>query len=82
VTACIQSVLMGCAVLCHAVCLFTLCRLIHYINLDGRVNVFYSTPAQYVEAKASYDNVSWPVKTDDFFPYADCPHCYWTGNSS
>lgn len=23
--------------------------------------------------------VNWTVKTDDFFPYADCPHCYWTG---
>lgn len=58
------------------------CRLIHYVNLDGRVNVLYSTPAQYVEAKASYGNVSLPVKTDDFFPYADCPHCYWTGSIS
>lgn len=55
------------------------CRLIHYVNQDGRVNVFYSTPAAYVDAKASYADVAWPVKTDDFFPYADCPHCYWTG---
>lgn len=56
-------------------------RLIHYVNLDGRVNVFYSTPAAYVAAKAAYpaSDVAWPVKTDDFFPYADCPHCYWTG---
>ena len=23
--------------------------------------------------------INWTVKTDDFFPYADCPHCYWTG---
>jgi hypothetical protein len=22
---------------------------------------------------------SWSVKSDDFFPYADCNHCYWTG---
>jgi len=49
------------------------------VNKDGRVNVMYSTPAAYVEAKASYADVAWPVKTDDFFPYADCPHCYWTG---
>lgn len=21
----------------------------------------------------------WSVKTDDFFPYSDCPHCFWTG---
>ena len=23
--------------------------------------------------------MTWEVKTDDFFPYADCPWCYWTG---
>lgn len=23
--------------------------------------------------------VSWPVRRDDFFPYADCAHCYWAG---
>eukprot|EP01124_Arcella_intermedia_P030595 TRINITY_DN6729_c0_g1_i1.p1 TRINITY_DN6729_c0_g1~~TRINITY_DN6729_c0_g1_i1.p1 ORF type:complete len:980 (+),score=171.65 TRINITY_DN6729_c0_g1_i1:417-2942(+) len=53
-------------------------KLIDYVNKDGRVNVFYSTPSAYVKAKMSY-NTSWAVKTDDFFPYADCPHCYWTG---
>ncbi|KAK9842267.1 hypothetical protein WJX81_003590 [Elliptochloris bilobata] len=53
-------------------------KLIHHANLDGRVNVFYSTPAAYTAAKHAY-NVSWPLKTDDFFPYADCPTCYWTG---
>lgn len=42
------------------------------------MNVFYSTPAAYTAAKHAY-NVSWPLKTDDFFPYADCPTCYWTG---
>lgn len=55
-------------------------KLIHYINEAGEFNIFYSTPAEYVAAKMSYDDsVTWPVKTDDFFPYADCPHCYWTG---
>ena len=19
------------------------------------------------------------LQKDDFFPYSDCPHCYWTG---
>ncbi len=23
--------------------------------------------------------VKWSVKRDDFFPYSDCPHCFWTG---
>lgn len=53
-------------------------KLIHYANKDGRLNLFYSTPARYVAAKHSYRQ-RWPLKTDDFFPYADCPHCYWTG---
>lgn len=54
-------------------------KLLHYVNLDGRVNVLYSTPEAYVAAKHKY-NVTWPVKADDdFFPYADCPHCYWAG---
>ena len=40
--------------------------------------MFYSTPAAYTAAKHAY-NVSWPLKTDDFFPYSDCPTCFWTG---
>lgn len=25
---------------------------------------------------------AWRLKTDDFLPYADWPHCYWTGEST
>lgn len=53
-------------------------KLIHYANQDGRLNVFYSTPAAYTAAKHSY-NHSWPLKTDDYFPYADNEWSYWTG---
>ncbi|KAK9903926.1 hypothetical protein WJX75_000663 [Coccomyxa subellipsoidea] len=53
-------------------------KLIHYANKEGRINVFYSTPAAYTAAKHSY-NQSWALKTDDFFPYADNPYSYWTG---
>lgn len=56
-------------------------KLIHYANLDGRVNAFYSTPAAYTDAKHAYD-AAWPLKTDDFFPYADCMTCYWTGDGA
>ena len=35
-------------------------------------------PHSYVAAKHSYDE-AWPLKTDDFFPYADAAHSYWTG---
>jgi hypothetical protein len=25
------------------------------------------------------NGVAWTVKQDDFFPYSDCPDCFWTG---
>ncbi|XP_050232389.1 probable alpha-mannosidase At5g13980 [Mercurialis annua] len=53
-------------------------KLIHYVNMDGRVNALYSTPSIYTDAKHA-TNVSWPAKTDDFFPYADRANAYWTG---
>ncbi|KAK2656984.1 hypothetical protein Ddye_010036 [Dipteronia dyeriana] len=53
-------------------------KLIHYVNKDGRVNAFYSTPSIYTDAKNAA-NISWPLKTDDFFPYADGANAYWTG---
>jgi len=53
-------------------------KLIHYVNKDGRVNAFYSNPDVYVAAKAK-EGLSWPLKTDDFFPYADGAHQFWTG---
>ncbi|KAH9627166.1 hypothetical protein KSS87_018406 [Heliosperma pusillum] len=53
-------------------------KLIHYVNLDGRINALYSTPSVYTDAKHAA-NETWPVKTDDFFPYADRANAYWTG---
>ncbi|KAK9678088.1 hypothetical protein RND81_11G187100 [Saponaria officinalis] len=53
-------------------------KLIHYVNLDGRVNALYSTPSVYTDAKHATQEL-WPVKTDDFFPYADRANAYWTG---
>lgn len=47
-------------------------------NQYYNVNVFYSNPSQYL--KSVYDlNTTFPVKTDDFFPYADQTNAYWTG---
>lgn len=54
--------------------------LFEYINThtEFKVNAFYSTPSQYL--KTVYNNhKTYPIKTDDFFPYADHPHAYWTG---
>ncbi|GMN57390.1 hypothetical protein TIFTF001_026498 [Ficus carica] len=53
-------------------------KFIHYVNQDGRVNALYSTPSIYTDAKHATDQ-KWPLKTDDFFPYADKPNAYWTG---
>ncbi|KAL2520356.1 Glycosyl hydrolase family 38 protein [Forsythia ovata] len=53
-------------------------KLIHYVNKDGRVNALYSTPSIYTDAKRAASK-SWPLKTDDYFPYADSANAYWTG---
>ncbi|XVF16105.1 hypothetical protein REPUB_Repub10bG0002600 [Reevesia pubescens] len=53
-------------------------KLIHYVNKDGRVNALYSTPSIYTDAKYAMSK-SWPLKTDDYFPYADRANAYWTG---
>ncbi|KAL8240385.1 hypothetical protein R6Q59_013740 [Mikania micrantha] len=53
-------------------------KLIHYVNKDGRVNALYSSPSVYADAKFA-SNISWPLKTDDYFPYADGGNSYWTG---
>uniref|UniRef100_A0A8D0BFU9 Alpha-mannosidase n=1 Tax=Salvator merianae TaxID=96440 RepID=A0A8D0BFU9_SALMN len=57
-------------------------KLIKHVNaqqLSGsRVNVLYSTPSCYLW-ELNKANLSWSVKYDDFFPYADGPHQFWTG---
>uniref|UniRef100_T1IVT5 Alpha-mannosidase n=1 Tax=Strigamia maritima TaxID=126957 RepID=T1IVT5_STRMM len=58
-------------------------KLIKYVNqYDGkefkRINLFYSTPSCYLKSLNDAD-ITWPTKTDDFFPYASDPHAYWTG---
>ena len=40
--------------------------------------MFYSTPSRYLDA-VHQTGLSWSVKEDDFFPYADQPYAYWTG---
>jgi hypothetical protein len=55
-------------------------RMIEYMNKHYGDQFFlkYSTPSEYVDAIAA-KNVTWPVKYDDMFPYADNPDSYWTG---
>ena len=56
-------------------------RLVRHVNAaeGGRVNVFYSTPAAYLDAKRGNPDMRWPLKRGDFFPYRWTPHQYWTG---
>lgn len=57
-------------------------KLIKYANArqtnGSNVHVFYSTPSCYLKALNDAD-ITWPTKSDDFFPYASDPYTYWTG---
>lgn len=57
-------------------------KLIYYVNKEqsngSNVNIFYSTPACYMYSLYK-ENTTWPLKYDDFFPYAHRPHAFWTG---
>ncbi|XP_006874364.1 PREDICTED: lysosomal alpha-mannosidase [Chrysochloris asiatica] len=58
-------------------------KLIQLVNSQqqangSRVHVLYSTPACYLW-ELNKANLTWSVKHDDFFPYADGPHNFWTG---
>lgn len=48
-------------------------KLIKYVNMEqingSKVNIFYSTTACYLYS-LYMSNTSWPLKYDDFFPYA------------
>lgn len=55
-------------------------KLIKFINArpEFGVKLIYSTPSKYIKQIQSESN-KYPIKTDDFFPYADYQHAYWTG---
>ena len=58
---------------------FNLDKIIKYVNEHyDDVNLFYSTPYEYVDALHK-SNIKWPVKYDDLFPYSDNDNDYWTG---
>jgi len=56
--------------------------MISYFNqntgLENNIELIYSTPSMYVDAIAA-ENIEWPTKYDDLFPYADNEDSYWTG---
>ena len=54
------------------------CFFIPQQSLGSNINLLYSTPSCYLHQLHS-DNRTWTDKKDDFFPYADRPHGFWTG---
>lgn len=57
-------------------------KLIKYANAASAktgVTVGYSSMNEYVSAKLAEPGVEYPLYTDDFYPYADGPHMFWTG---
>ena len=42
------------------------------------ITLLYSTPSEYINALKE-ENIKWPVRYDDMFPYADQTDDYWTG---
>jgi len=56
-------------------------RLIHYVNLNTSihgVNLLYSTPATYANARLT-NAPPLRLRIGDIFPYADGPHSVWSG---
>ncbi|XP_064262483.1 LOW QUALITY PROTEIN: lysosomal alpha-mannosidase-like [Passer domesticus] len=57
-------------------------KLIAHVNArqanGSLVHALYSTPSCYLW-ELHRANLTWPLKTDDFFPYSDGPHQFWTG---
>lgn len=55
-------------------------KLMKYLrnNPSYNVNIFYSTPSQYIDMIYP-QNITYPTKSDDFFPYADKDNAYWSG---
>ena len=53
-------------------------KLVHYVNLNGTINAFYSTPSLYVDEKKKWAG-TYELRTDDIFPLADNAHNYWSG---
>ena len=54
-------------------------KLIHYVNLNGSVNAFYSTPTLYTDWKHRNRSVTYELRQDDIMPLADNAHNYWSG---
>ncbi|CAH1101502.1 unnamed protein product [Psylliodes chrysocephalus] len=46
---------------------------------NSEINVIYSTPSCYIKAVNDAIDTELTLKTDDFFPYSNNKHSFWTG---
>jgi hypothetical protein len=57
-------------------------NMIEYFNdnvgQDYNIELIYSTPSIYIDY-ISEEEISWPTRYDDMFPYKDHKNAYWTG---
>ena len=54
-------------------------QLIPYFNdVYDDITIMYSTPYMYIDA-IKKQNLTYPTKYDDMFPYADQKNEYWSG---
>ena len=51
---------------------------VNSLTAQEKVHVLYSTPSCYARS-LNEQRHAWPIKLDDFFPYADVQDAYWTG---
>lgn len=56
--------------------LYTQCKYADVLN-GGRHGELLTSNQNHAIARS--DSANFKVKSGDFFPYADCDHCYWTG---
>ena len=55
-------------------------RTIEYCNSQwDDITLLMSTPSEYIDALMQIEDIEWPVRYDDMFPYADQKDDYWTG---
>jgi hypothetical protein len=55
-------------------------NMINYFNKNNKSNMVFrmSTPSEYIE-ELKKENIVWPVRYGDAFPYADGENDYWSG---
>eukprot|EP00804_Cyclotella_cryptica_P028863 CCRYP_008452-RC/>CCRYP_008452-RC protein AED:0.03 eAED:0.03 QI:1630/1/1/1/1/0.85/7/216/858 len=65
---------------------YTQCKYVDFLNARQRDASTTSpehndqfSPDNVEQGQQGHNSVNWKIKAGDFFPYADCDHCYWTG---